>query len=208
MSAVSTLQAAIIQLEGSNPAYNNPGDITDEFEGATGSYFGTSVPIPIYSTPAAGLAALEQKLSNIYNGNSSVYNTNMTLDQFGTVYGGSSTYGASLANILGVPSSTPLSQIPSGVSGASTSAPGSLSSIYNGITSLGSNAASAASSAASVGSFLKGLTKRSLEDYTVIIVGILLIGAGLFSFKSTQTIITTTGRVIGRTARAASEAAA
>lgn len=35
---------------------------------------------------------------------------------------------------------------------------------------------------------------HSLEDLTIIVVGMILIAAGLFAFKSTQTLITTVGR--------------
>ena len=119
MSALSNLQAAIIQLEGSNPSYNNPGDITDEFAGATGETFGAG--IPIYSTPESGLAALQQKLSNIFAGNSTTYPLSMTLDQFGATYSGNTPgYGANLANILNVPSSTTLGELASGANATSS----------------------------------------------------------------------------------------
>lgn len=126
----STLASAIIQLENVNPAYNNPGAITDEFPGFTGQYFTSSgigaTGIPIYDSPESGLAALQTKLGNIFSGNSSVYSPIMTLDQFGDVYAPNQSYGSKLASILGVPSSTQLSSLQSGVPEDSSSTPGIL----------------------------------------------------------------------------------
>lgn len=67
-----------------------------------------------------------------------------------------------------------------------------------GIAQAEGAAIGAAKSATGV---LSALKSRSLEDYTVIIVGLLLVAAGLFAFKQTQTLITT----IGKTARNAAE---
>jgi fucose permease len=67
-----------------------------------------------------------------------------------------------------------------------------------GIAQAEGAAIGAAKSATGV---LASLKARSLEDYVTIIVGLLLVGAGLFAFKQTQTLITT----IGKTARNAAE---
>lgn len=130
MADQSSLAAAIIQLENVNPSYNNPGAITDEYPGFTGDYFNSSgvgaTGIPIYDSPESGLAALQSKLSNIFSGNSSVYSPDMTLDQFGDVYAPNQNYGSKLASILGVPSTTQLSSLQSGVPGDSSTSSGSL----------------------------------------------------------------------------------
>lgn len=183
---MGTLAAAIAQLENTNPAYNNPGAITDSAPGQTGSYFGAG--IPIFSSFQAGEDAFQTKIANIYNGSSKVYNPSMTLDQFGETYAPGQNYGTSLSSILGVSSSTQLSSIPSGVGNAGAANPTSTTSLSSSISSGVGNA---------IKNFLfPGTSGIGLEDIIVIVVGLLLIAAGIFSFKQTQTVIqNTTSRV-------------
>src|SRR6185312_15801372 len=109
---VGTLASAIAQLENTKPSYNNPGAISGT--GDTGSSFGQG--IGIYSSVQAGQAALEHQLNLIYSGQSPYYpgGSSMTLDQFGQSYAPNQGYGAKIASILGVPSTTQLASIPSG----------------------------------------------------------------------------------------------
>ena len=60
------------------------------------------------------------------------------------------------------------------------------------------------SSLSAIGSFFKGLASKSLEDYVVIILGIILVAAGLYAFKTTQTVINTVGNTVKKGAVAAS----
>jgi hypothetical protein len=114
----TTLADAITRMEGTNPAYNNPGAISGT--GDTGHSFGQN--IGIYSTLAAGQAALNNQISKIYAGTSAYYDPSMSLDTFGQIYsGGNAAYGAGLAAQLGVPSSTTLAQLNQPQGGASGS---------------------------------------------------------------------------------------
>lgn len=193
---MGTLASAIAQLENTNPVYNNPGAISGG--GDTGSSFGQG--IGIYSTLDAGNAALSSQLSKIYAGSSPYYpgGSNLTLDQFGSIYGKSPTYGQSLGSILGVPSTTPLSQIPSGATGSSSSPQTGILGILNkGMNTLDS--ITGAPNADNPSGGQKSVLGIHLQDVVVIIVGIILIAAGLFSFKQTQTVIET-GTKLGKKA--------
>lgn len=65
-------------------------------------------------------------------------------------------------------------------------------------------AASALNSATSSGgSLLKSILDIDLEDLIFIVLGLLLIGAGIFSFKQTQTIIREGGKAAATAAAAA-----
>ena len=193
---MGTLASAIAALENTNPAYNNPGAITDNAPGQTGQYFGAG--IPIFSTYEAGEAAFETKIANIYNGNSSVYSPSMTLSQFGETYAPNQNYGNSLANILGVSPDTQLSSIPSGVGSVGAAGTGGSSPISN--SSLITQAIASkfglnigGSGGGILASIENWLTSHA-EDFVVVIVGLILIAAGVFAFKESQTIIQTVGR--------------
>jgi hypothetical protein len=58
-------------------------------------------------------------------------------------------------------------------------------------------------SATSTGGFLKSILNIDLEDLIFIVLGLLLITAGVFSFKQTQTIIREGGRAAATAAAAA-----
>lgn len=195
---MGTLANAIATLENTNPAYNNPGAISGT--GDTGSSFGAG--IGIYSTLQAGQTALSSQLARIYSGSSSLYpgGASMTLDQFGEVYAPNQNYGKSLGSILGVPSSTPLSSIPSGTT---SNAPqtGILGALNKGMNALDSF--TGAPNADNPQGAQKSAFGVSLHDIVVIVVGIILIAAGVFSFKQTQTVIETGTRVGRRIAEVA-----
>lgn len=184
----TTLEDAITRLENTNPAYNNPGAISGT--GDTGSSFGSG--IGVYSTLAAGKAALDNQIQRIYSGASSLYpgGSSMTLDQFGQIYAPNQNEGSKLSSILGVPSSTQLSQIPSGVP---TFENGNL--VVNGQSYTPEQVTARIEGKNTSPS--KTIFGISLEDVAVIIVGVILIAAGVFSFRSTQTVIET-GTNIGK----------
>lgn len=182
---MGTLASAIAQLENTNPIYNNPGAISGT--GDTGSSFGKG--IGIYSTLQAGEAALSDQLSKIYGGKSAYYTPNMTLDQFGQVYAPNQNYGSSIASILGVPSSTPLSQIPSGVPSSTAPQTGILGALNKGMNALDSF--TGAPNVDNPQGGQKSAFGVSLHDIVVIVVGIILLAAGVFSFKQAQTVIQT-----------------
>jgi hypothetical protein len=195
---MGTLASAIAQLENVNPSYNNPGAISGT--GDTGTSFGQG--IGIYSTLQAGQAALENQLSLIYSGSSPYYpgGSNMTLQQFGEVYAPNQNYGNTLASILGIPSSTTLANIPSGVSGTSStgvSASDVADAVGNnfGIGNVGTAVSSISGAQTSFLSQAESYLNNKAHDVVVVVVGIILIAAGVFAFKQTQTVIDTATRV-------------
>jgi hypothetical protein len=68
---VQTFAEAIARAEGSNPAYNNPGDFTAKAIGWTGPTFGEG--IAIFPTPDEGWNRLYFELWLIQTGRSGVY---------------------------------------------------------------------------------------------------------------------------------------
>lgn len=192
---MGTLASAIAQLENTNPSYNNPGAITDIYPGATGQTFGAN--IPIYDSPQSGESAFEQKIANIYNGKSAVYNPSMTLTQFGNTYAPNQNYGASLANILGVSPNTTLSQIPSGVGSVTpTSTPTTGNTANNWFTKSLNTAMDYLDSLTGAPNLdnpaggQKPAVGIGLNDVLFMLIGILLIAGGIFGFKQSATVVT------------------
>lgn len=180
-----TLAQAITQLEGTNPVYNNPGAISGT--GDTGSSFGQG--IGIYSDPQTGLDALNSQVSSILSGNSPLYPSSLTVQEAGSVYNtgsttGNPTYGQQLAQLMGVSPNTTLAQL-SG-SGSPSSTASSLLSALNPLSGLNSA--------------LNPFANHSLEDFVTLGVGILLIAAGIFAFKTSQTVIQVAGKAASRVA--------
>jgi uncharacterized membrane protein len=93
-----------------------------------------------------------------------------------------------------VSKSTPNTTLPA-------TAPTSLATEQSTLSKIGTALSSSLNPLAGVGNLLMGNGANStfhlpsLEDVVVIIVGFVLIAAGVFAFKSTQTIIQTGGRI-------------
>jgi len=83
---------------------NNPGDITDP---STGNFL-------VFGTQEAGYDKLNSQVSMMVNGGSHIYNANMSLNEIGTIYAKSDTWGGQVADRLGVPGSTTIGDIVSG----------------------------------------------------------------------------------------------
>jgi hypothetical protein len=196
LPGVPSLAAAITQAEGVNPAYSNPGALSNGDVG-----YGTfGQGLTIYGDLEAGEQALYNQLLSIANGTSKYYNQNMTLSEFGQTYSGNPNYGNTLASILGVSPNT------------------SVGSVLNGSPAVSSPAqvstGTAVGSSGVLGSVLDnvglGGIQSSIDSYVsntlfssrlvLLLIGFLLIGAGLFSFKSTQTVIQTVGKHVGEAA--------
>lgn len=105
--------------------------------------------------------------------------------------------------ITAIPGST--STTPSTTSTGATNSQGvSFNDILNGLQTNTDPGLSATSGAAVTSPSNKGILGISEEDAIIVIIGILLIAAGIFAFKQTSTVINT----VGRTARHISEATA
>lgn len=199
LPTLTPLASAIAQSEGYGvpgaipTVANNPGNLElgDVGYGTANAAGGNQ--ITIFGSLADGAAALENQLNKIFNGTSSNYTPDMSLSQFGQIYsGGNPAYGNQLASTLGVSPSTPLSQVQSQASASSASGTPSTSSWLTnpfgnllGLTS--SNPASA----------------FTLSRAIILILGIILFGAGLFAFKQTQTVIQTATRTAGNVGKIA-----
>ena len=89
--------------------------------------------------------------------------------------------------IAGIGNQTPVTTVPT-ATGSTVAGPGMVSQIRDGVSR-----------------FVFGF---SLEDGIFIVVGIILIAAGLFTFKGTQNIIVSTARAAKGATKAAAEVAA
>jgi len=185
----TSLSNAIAQAEGYGVSgalptlANNPGDLKLGDQG-----LGTLQGITIFPNAQAGQVALQNQVNSMLDGSSQYYDPSMTLSDIGQTYAnGDSNWAQNVANILGTDVNTPLGQIAS----SSTSSP------VSAISSLASSASGASSALSSITSIFNGFT---LEDFVFIAVGILLIAAGLFAFKTTQNIIEVTTSAAKRAA--------
>jgi hypothetical protein len=109
-------------VEGSIPQRaNNPGDLGngDIGNGVIQTEGPNGVGITIYTTAEDGWNALLNKVARMLNGSSEVYLLSMTIQQVGSKYSGSATWGENVAKMLGVTPQTTLaeyvSQPPAGV---------------------------------------------------------------------------------------------
>lgn len=187
----SSLANAISQLEGFGAPSaiptlaNNPGslELGDQGYGTITAQGGQQ--ITVFGSLQDGWNALENQLNKIFNGTSQYYNPNQSLSQFGNIYsGGNPTYGTNLANKLGVTPDTTLGQVQNQT--ASTGAPSGNPLDWSQFNQQ------------VFGQDLSGssLLTNSLVTSRLLIavVGLLLIAAGLFSFKQTQVVLQTASK--------------
>ena len=107
---VVRLAKAIAVAEGSNPAWNNPGDLTGLDRGSF-LVCGTANAEGVWKfvNAADGWTALYVKLARILAGQSKVYSLDMTLEEFGAKYsGGDANWAVNVGRELGVPITTTL----------------------------------------------------------------------------------------------------
>jgi hypothetical protein len=191
----SSLANAISQLEGfGNPSSiptlaNNPGNLElgDVGYGTITAQGGQQ--ITIFGSLDDGWTALENQLSKIFNGTSNYYTPDQTLAQFGNTYsGGNPSYGTNLASKLGVDPSTTLAQVQNQQSSGNAGDP------LSQWQQLNQNV---------FGQQLQGssLLTNSLvtSRLVVLVVGLLLVAAGLFSFKQTQVVLEKAGKLAATT---------
>lgn len=213
MSAgANALAQAIAQSESANgqgfPGSNNPGNLK---LGDIG-YGTVDNGITVFPSLSAGVAALQQQAAGMLNGSSSLYSPNMTVAQAANLYSGGDPNAANnWASYLGVSPNDPLSTLNAG----SADTNGITNYSYGGSgnsLSLGSvagnplqtapqtgspsgtgasgNPASTSSSGSGSGASLGIISSR----LAAFIIGMILILAGVYSFKQTQSIIKFTGK--------------
>lgn len=192
---------------------NNPfalelGDIGYGTSSAAGGNQLTNFP-----SITAAYAAFQQMFAKDVSGASSIYSPNQSIQDYMTEYtGGNANAGNTVASILGVPASTPISS----VGGAGTAGSGGtlpLSNQYYGSTpssiSVGSTAGtppqtgSGGSPAASDLGIGSGALPSWLIRAIAIIAGLILVAGAIYTLKSTQNVITNVKRGATRAAELA-----
>lgn len=199
--SLSPLAAAIANNEGYGTpeavtinAYNNPGSITD-----------SSGSLIQYQSLEDGAAALENQVNKMVYGGSSVYDPSMTLDQAAPIYTNNGSNAAqNWASSLGVPTSTTLGDLQSLQEGGSKSDDtGSSEDINDNTNSQTWWELLAQKLLGNTGA----LSPNFMVNVVFIVLGIIVILVGLFSFKNDGDVIETIQQGAGKVRDAASAAA-
>jgi hypothetical protein len=148
---------------------NNPGDLS------------SGGNILTYGSINDGMSALQSQVNAMLNGTSKYYDPSMTIADVGKTYAnGDPAWSSNVANYLGVPENTPIGQIPSTTAPASS--PARWTKYLPG-----------------VGNSLSGGEIMSTifgARFLMFIIGLILITAGVFSFKTTTTVIKSTTKAV------------
>jgi hypothetical protein len=195
LPGLSPLGSVIAQTEGYGvpnaipTVANNPGDLENGDVGYGTMTTANGGQVTIYPSLSSGVTALENQVSLMLNGGSSVYSPNMTVAQANSTYTGGAT-STSWANSLGVDPNT------------------LLGSLANKAQSIASGVQTAASVANGDSTGLPSwLANFSLEDGVMIVIGLLLIAAGIFSFKTAQSATINVVRTAAKAAKTSAEVA-
>ena len=174
----SALSAAIAQAEGYGvpgaipTLANNPGDLK---LGDVG--LGTINGITVFPNEDAGASALQAQVESILSGSSKNYSPDESIADVGDTYaGGDPNWAKNVAAALGVSTSTPIGQAASETPGTWQNA---LSNWVNGKIGYDPDNPGVLATFANI----------TLEDGVLLVVGIIIVAAGLFSFKTTRTVI-------------------
>lgn len=186
-STYNALAAGLTKFENSQHP-NNPGALEDN----NGNMLD-------FGSLDAGYAALQSKLNFDASGQSTVYNPNMTLQQFvntytGTQTGANNNYAQGLADNLGVTTDTPLGQL-------SDQNLGQLSAPTYSPEASGTAAASGSVPANTIAPGLAnvdtsggGWFAEHIASVTAIVIGVVLIGGAIFTFKAVSNTVVTVAR--------------
>ena len=202
----NTLADAIAKLEGfGQPGAiptlaNNPGSLENGDVGYGTMQAANGNNITIYPNAQAGMDALNNQLSLIQNGQSQYYTPDMSISQFGQIYSGGSPAYNQLPSMLGVSPNAPLASVlNTGSQTSSTQNPlDKLKAFIAGPNSEQWKNAGLGPSSLTSELFSNVYTSRLI----LLVIGMLLIAAGLLQFKQTQTVI----QVGGATAKGAANA--
>lgn len=156
--------------------------LDNPFEAELTSAEDITIPTPIAPARPATTTGSITPSSGSWNGQ-----TITGIDQGGNLYG---TSGQIIGTVPGTSSSA-----------AAPSSAGSGIAAARGIDPSGNPYV-----ATSPGGYSNSITQwigAHVEDFVFIIIGILLIGAGVFAFKGTQTVVENAGKVAGKVAEVA-----
>ena len=110
-NSVYRLAKAISVAEGSNPSWNNPGDMTYAHGAPTKGAVNADGVLWFYNVED-GWQALYHEVSLMLNGRSHVYKLTDTLQQVGLKYSnGDPNWAVNVAKYLGVPETTTLQEL-------------------------------------------------------------------------------------------------
>jgi len=184
-SAQSDLAAAIAYAEGFGvpgaipTVRNNPGDLTQ------------SGVIATYPDSTAGYTALETQLQTIAAGRSRYYNPNMSIAQIGSIYAnGDPNWASNVADYLGVSPDTPFSAVYSPGGASLAGGNGSGASNTGGASGGGVGAYLDPTGGALSTLFGSGSGTRVVT----VIVGLILVAAGVFGFNRVREIVVDSGK--------------
>ena len=108
---IQAMAKAIAKAEGSNPDWNNPGDLTLAFGYPTNGK-ANSAGVLKFVNSVDGWSALYKQLQLIVSGNSAYYSLDTTLAEFGDGYsGGDVNWAVNVARTLGVSTDATLGSI-------------------------------------------------------------------------------------------------
>lgn len=108
-SQIDAFATAIAKQEGSNPTWNNPGDLTKSFGFSVLGVMNADGVLR-FATSDDGWKALYKQLQDIVDGNSH-FSLSMSLSSFGLEYSGDPNWATNVAGFLGVDTNTTLGQI-------------------------------------------------------------------------------------------------
>lgn len=184
---MSSVASAIAYAENANPAYNNPGDLKLGDVGAGIAPNG----VTIFPSLQQGVDALQNQVNLMLSGNSAYYNPDQTIEQAGNIYAnGDPNWAANVAHYLGVSPQTTL-----GAAAQGNTASGNSGFDWSSLNPF-----------SGISNVYHTLTAHSLEDYVLIIIGLLLVAAALFSFKQTQIVVDKVSRAAGKIGEVAAAA--
>jgi hypothetical protein len=207
VSPASTLASAIAFAEngfgnpGTIPSIaNNPGDLE---VGDIGN--GTINGVTIFSSLQDGWDALTNQANNILNGASNNYSPDETISAFGSTYsGGDPAFASNVSSILDVSPNSSLSglttdpdeqpQGPVPQTSSSSATPSTASSVGQELQQLLPYLGAYAGIPMSGGDSNSIISAVISSRVIYIVIGLILIAAGLFSFDSTKTVIQTVGK--------------
>ena len=188
MITIQDLATAIMKAEGGDVSgsvpnrANNPGDLK---LGDLGQ--GTINGVTVFPDFATGFAALQKQVGSMVDGSSKYYDPSQTLADVGNTYsGGDPNWAKNVANFLGVTPDTTLGDA------AKANAPMSMSDILKKIplNPIGGMSVPDNTSSPDAKQQSPWILRGSM-----IGIGLLLIAAGVFSFKQTQVVIQSGARL-------------
>lgn len=169
-----SLNSNTVGMSANNPLNLEMGDIGYGTATAAGGQ-----QLTIFASLQDGWDAATNMLNKDVSGNSSIYSPNMTLQEYmNTFTGGNQNAGNTVASILNVPSSTPISSFgnavqstqPSSTASTTTTAPSNSSSTPSGWWDT-------------LKGYLPGTGAPGVTDIVAIIAGLVLISGMVFGFR-------------------------